>query len=223
MAAAKADYYEVLGVPRDAGENAIRNAFGAAAGEMGSDGPSSADAEDRHRALAEAYSVLSKPGSRVLYDRFGYRGRAHRALEEVRSEMRPTAVPGDAVRASVVLRGFEAEQGASRLVSYDAAVACGRCGSGDAPDPECPECGGNGTVRVERSLKVRIPAGVQDCAQLRVGGQGDASGDGRGAPGDLLIDVTVLPKPRDVRSVRYLALALLIAAIALLVAYLLFR
>jgi DnaJ-class molecular chaperone len=145
--------------------------------------------------------------------------------------LRPGSHPGDAgviaggyVRAEVVVRAFEADEGVTRLVTYSAAEPCPCVGAEVASaDPDCPHCGGTGMTSVERRLNVRIPAGVQDCAQLRVAGAGDVPADGSAAAGDLLVNVTVLPKPRDARSVRYLALALLIAAVALLVAYLLFR
>jgi DnaJ-class molecular chaperone len=73
----KSDYYEVLGIPRDADEETIRRAFYAAARECHPDVSDSPDAARRFRELAEAYSVLSKPSSRLLYDRYGYRGRGN--------------------------------------------------------------------------------------------------------------------------------------------------
>ena len=63
-----------------------------------------------------------------------------------------------------------------------------------------------------------MPPGVQDGAQLRVGGDGHDAGAGS-IPGDLFVSVKVLPPPRDPRFVRYAALVLLIAAVATLVLY----
>jgi hypothetical protein len=57
---------------------------------------------------------------------------------------------------------------------------------------------------------------------LRVEGEGDV-GERGGAQADLLLDVTVIPQAQDSRLVRYAALALCLAAIALLVAYVLFQ
>jgi molecular chaperone DnaJ len=87
-------------------------------------------------------------------------------------------------------------------------------------DPDCPGCGGSGREFVERRLKVHIPPGVEDGAQLRVKGEGDA-GDRGGAPGDLLLDVRVLAQPRDPSALRVVAFVLCAAAIAILVAYVL--
>jgi DnaJ-class molecular chaperone len=73
-------------------------------------------------------------------------------------------------------------------------------------------------VEEERRLRVRIPPGVQDDAQLRVSGDGHDAGAGS-EPGDLLVRVHVLPPPKDPRSVRYIALGLLLVAIAALALY----
>jgi DnaJ-class molecular chaperone len=64
-----------------------------------------------------------------------------------------------------------------------------------------------------------VPPGVQDGAQLRVGGDGNDAGAGS-IPGDLLVRVKVLAPPRDPRFVRYTAFALLVVAITTLVLYL---
>jgi molecular chaperone DnaJ len=102
------------------------------------------------------------------------------------------------------------------IVRYDVDEVCDDC-DGRVTEEACPECAGSGTVRRDRALKVRVPPGVENGARLRVGGEGHA---GEGGPGDLVIDVRVLPEPHDGRLVRYLALFL--AAVAALVGYLLF-
>ena len=82
MSAVKADYYELLGVSREADPDTIKKAFHTAARDVHPDVSDSPDAERRFRDLAEAYSVLSKPASRLLYDRFGYRGRGNTGFDE---------------------------------------------------------------------------------------------------------------------------------------------
>ena len=72
----------------------------------------------------------------------------------------------------------------------------------------------------EKILRVVIPAGAEDGEQLRVTGEGGI-GAPEGFPGDLVLDLEVLPEPQDRRLVRYLALAGMLAAAAALVAYLL--
>jgi molecular chaperone DnaJ len=87
-----------------------------------------------------------------------------------------------------------------------------------APEP-CDQCGGSGRVDALRRLRVEVPAGVEDGEQLRVAGEGNAAPRG-GVPGDLLLDVTVTPQPRESRPIRYVALLLFLAAAALLYVYL---
>ena len=66
---------------------------------------------------------------------------------------------------------------------------CPECrGQGTRIESPCVECGGSGRVRTTRKLKVRIPAGVYDGAQVRVGGEGEAGVQGM-PPGDLYIVV----------------------------------
>ncbi|MGQ9840635.1 MAG: molecular chaperone DnaJ [Anaerolineae bacterium] len=68
----KRDYYEVLGVPRDADENAIKSAYRKLARQYHPDVNKSEDAEERFKEINEAYEVLSDPDKRAAYDRFGH-------------------------------------------------------------------------------------------------------------------------------------------------------
>lgn len=68
------DLYEILGVPRGADEETLRNAYRIRARELHPDVSQDPDAEERFRELSHAYDVLSKPRSRLLYDRLAYRG-----------------------------------------------------------------------------------------------------------------------------------------------------
>jgi molecular chaperone DnaJ len=256
VAAVKRDYYEVLGLPRDADGEAIKRAFHSLARDWHPDVADAPDAEARFRELAEAYGVLSKREARLLYDRYGYRGRGNQGFDDALWEARPAVVArGENVYVGIELRSFEASEGTRRIVSYEAVVRCKACmgrGSVGLPDPECDycggtgrkrtlsslevahllqiepcpacvgeacsQCGGEGTVTAERRIRLVVPPGVQDGAQLRVGGDGHDAGAGS-IPGDLFVSVKVLPPPRDPRLVRYAALVLLIAAVATLVLY----
>jgi len=262
MAAVKRDYYEVLGVDREADPGEIKTAFHGLARDWHPDVAEAPEAEERFRELAEAYSVLSKREARLLYDRYGYRGRGNQnfdeALWDIETEPEPAGVErGENVFVGLEIRSFEATEGTRRMVTYDAVVRCKRCmgrGSAGLPDPECEvcggtgrkrtvanleaanlmqiepcsacfgevcsQCGGEGTVETERRIRLRVPPGVEDGAQLRVSGDGHDAGAGS-IPGDLLVRVHVLPPPRDPRAVRYAAFALLIVAVATLVLYVL--
>ena len=73
--AAKRDYYEVLGVDREAGEGDIKKAFRRLARELHPDvNPGDDAAAERFREAAEAYEVLSDADTRARYDRFGHSG-----------------------------------------------------------------------------------------------------------------------------------------------------
>src|ERR671934_825138 len=74
MATTERDYYELLGVSRNASDSEIKRAFRRLARELHPDVSEAPDAEDRFREIVEAYEVLSKPETRELYDRYGHAG-----------------------------------------------------------------------------------------------------------------------------------------------------
>lgn len=75
MAVAKRDYYEVLGVDRNATQEELKAAYRRAALRYHPDrNPGDKEAEEKFKEAAEAYSVLSDPQKRALYDRYGHEG-----------------------------------------------------------------------------------------------------------------------------------------------------
>ncbi|HEX5948459.1 MAG TPA: molecular chaperone DnaJ [Actinomycetota bacterium] len=70
---------------------------------------------------------------------------------------------------------------------------CPRCGGrGQIIEDPCPTCGGSGSTTATRTLRVKIPAGVEDGARIRLAGRGEAGPPGA-APGDLYVAVRVRP------------------------------
>ncbi|GAA4285366.1 molecular chaperone DnaJ [Brevibacterium daeguense] len=68
---------------------------------------------------------------------------------------------------------------------------CNNCGGyGTIITDPCPNCAGDGRVRAERTLPVRIPAGVSDGVRIKLAGQGEV-GPGGGPAGDLYIEISV--------------------------------
>ena len=71
----KRDYYEVLGVPKDADDNTIKRAFWKLAKKYHPDvNPDDAEAEQKFKEANEAYEVLSDKEKRQRYDQFGHAG-----------------------------------------------------------------------------------------------------------------------------------------------------
>jgi molecular chaperone DnaJ len=229
------DFYDVLGVPRTADADAIRQAYRRRARELHPDVSTEPDAEERVRELNAAYAVLSDSQSRMLYDRFGYRGRGNGL-----GPLRTTANPREPV-VEVEVDAFEAARGARREVRYATSERCSACkGTGrshappcstcngkgrvtraqgldeaewvhvvDCPDcggpGRCPDCDGSGTRAREETLKIRIPAGVEDGSRLRVVDD----------PGSEQLLIQVRPI-EDSLLVRIVAAALLVCALAFL-------
>src|SRR6476619_4857728 len=124
----KRDYYEVLGLSRDADGASIKRAFHSLARDWHPDVADDPDAEVRFRELAEAYGVLSKREARLLYDRYGYRGRGNQGFDDALWEGRPREAPhGENVQVAITLRHFEAVCGSRQVVRYQAAVRCKAC------------------------------------------------------------------------------------------------
>jgi molecular chaperone DnaJ len=243
VAAVRRDYYEILGVSREADDAEIRHAFHEQARVWHPDIADSPEAEERFRELAEAYSVLSRRESRSAYDTYGRRGLPFDAA----------AVGVSDIRLELDVRAFEAANGARRVVAYAVRQACENCsGRGALGEPDadcelcggtgydrtsaregsdlldpcpaclgdpCPECEGNGTVAGKRRLRVITPEAVEDGSWLRVKGEGHMPGPGI-PPGDLFVHLNVREPPADRRVVRYLAIALLLVAVVALVVYL---
>jgi molecular chaperone DnaJ len=176
MAATHRDYYEVLGVSRDASDAEIKRAFRSLARELHPDVSQAPDAQERFREVVEAYEVLSKAETRDLYDRFGHAGLRGGGFTPTQFDFgsltdlfaaffgddlfgvgaRPRQTRGADVAAQVEIELVEAAQGANREVPFPVAVTCAAChGSGAAPGTEptsCQRCGGSGRLQhVSRS------------------------------------------------------------------------
>jgi molecular chaperone DnaJ len=116
------------------------------------------------------------------------------------------AAPGTSPQTCPLCRGqgvVSRNQG-----SFSFAEPCTQCrGSGAIIETPCPTCHGSGEQNKERTLSVRIPAGVDDGQTIRLKGKG--SPGERGAPaGDLLVKVSVTPHPVFGRKGAHLTLAL---------------
>jgi curved DNA-binding protein len=191
------DYYEVLGVPRDAEQDAIRRAYRKLAREYHPDLNSDADAEDRFKELGEAYEVLSDAEKRERYDRLGARWREaeREAPDESFEEFFTHEGFGDGTRMEFGEDLFEALFGAR------AGRAAGPLRGRDLEallelSLEDALAGGRRRLTLDgRDVHVNFPAHVRDGQLIRLAGQG-AEGRGGGPPGDLFLRVALKTHPR---------------------------
>ena len=178
MAITDRDYYELLGVGRDASEAEIKRAFRRLARELHPDVSEAPDADERFREVVEAYEVLSRTETRDLYDRYGHAGLRSGGFDPGHVDFgsladlfsaffgddvlfgarsRGGGARGADLAATVEIDLVEAAHGVTREVPFEAAVTCTRCGGdGAEPDSEittCPTCNGTGRLQqVTRSV-----------------------------------------------------------------------
>jgi molecular chaperone DnaJ len=171
MATTKRDYYEVLGVSRNAGAEELKRAYRKLAMQYHPDRNNGDKvAEERFKEIGEAYSVLSDPDKRQRYDAFGH------AADGVppdfgsfsfdsafdlfdmffggaggRRRGRTGPQRGSDLRMNVEISFAEAVFGAKRTIDVPRAAQCDDCGgSGAKPGTQatqCPTCQGAGQVR----------------------------------------------------------------------------
>jgi molecular chaperone DnaJ len=254
----KRDYYEVLGVSRNGTEQEIKSAYRKMAMRYHPDkNPGDMKAEEKFKEAAESYSVLSDPGKRAAYDRFGHQG-VNGPVGGF-SGFDPTIFSdfsdilgdffglGDVFGTGAGRRRSSVERGAD--LRYDLQITfeeaafgvktkiriprlemckecggsgaqkgtgpttcpqcqgrgqvrhqqgflvisrtCGQCrGTGQTINNPCRECRGQGRVRNEKTLEIKIPAGVDAGSRLRISGEGESGAYG-GEPGDLYVVVNI--------------------------------
>jgi len=254
--ASKRDYYEVLGVGKDASADDIKKSYRQLARQYHPDVNKAADAETKFKEVKEAYDVLSDDGKRSTYDRFGHvdpnqgmgggggadfgggfgdifdmffgggGGRRDPNAPQRGNDLQYTmtvefkeavfgketeitiprtetcdtchgdgAKPGTKPESCSVCKGSGQQEVVQntpfgRMVNRRACTNCS--GTGRVIKDKCTTCHGAGKVKRQRKINIRIPAGVDDGAQIRMSGEGE--GGLRGGPaGDLYIVIRVKP------------------------------
>ena len=203
MALDYTDYYEVLGVPRDADQDAIRRAYRKLARQYHPDLNSDSDAEDRFKELGEAYEVLSDPDKRERYDRLG---------ADWRRQEQET--PGADFEEFFTREGFGG--GDTRVEFSDdlfERLFGGAFGGGPDGQTRGPLRGFDREALLELSLEdaleggrrrltldgreidANFPAGVRDGQLIRLAGRGGPGRDG-GPAGDLYLRIALKPHPQ---------------------------
>ena len=187
MAETKRDYYEVLGVDRNADEAAIKSAYRKLAKKYHPDvNPGDKEAEQKFKEASEAYAVLSDPEKRRKYDQFGHAafdqgaggggfggfdfngadmGDIFGGGRSRRSNNGP--MQGANLRASVRITFEEAVKGCDKELELVLKDECGTChGTGAKPgtSPQtCPKCGGKGQVVYTQQSLFGMVQNVRTC------------------------------------------------------------
>ncbi len=208
--ARKRDYYEVLGLNKNADQNSIKRAYRKLAKKYHPDtNAGNSAAEEKFKEVTEAYNVLSDEEKRKLYDQFGHaafdgsmgNGGDYQEFHfEGNSDSMDdlfSQIFGDTFHRQET-RGFGRERYRRMGADIHAEVTVG---FDDAA------FGGKKVVRLQdengrmQSLEVQIPAGIEDGKTIRLRGKGQ-QGQGGGSAGDLLLKVHVCDKPGFIRKGR---------------------
>lgn len=180
MANGTGDYYEILGVARDASAAEIKGAYRKLAVKYHPDkNPGDTKAEERFKEAAEAYAVLSDPDKRARYDRFGreavggggaagFDPSAFSDFSDILGDLfgfgsvfgqgqRPGGpVPGADLRYDLSISFEEAAFGVTKSVEFPRLETCESCsgtgGAGGKPPVVCKTCGGHGQVRFSQGF-----------------------------------------------------------------------
>ncbi len=249
----KQDYYQALGVGRNATSEEIKRAFRKLAFKYHPDHNRDGGAEEKFKEINEAYEVLSDPDKRAAYDRFGHSGTEgffRRGFEGfdfsgfgdifdaffggATTATRPAPQRGSDLHYRTTITFEEAAFGCEKELNISRTENCFQCQgtgckSGSQPS-RCPNCNGSGQVRRvqqsifgrftnittcskcrgegriitepcsqcrgtgkekrQRSISIKIPAGVDDDTQIRLSGEGEAGTRG-GPPGNLYTTLSV--------------------------------
>jgi curved DNA-binding protein len=219
------DYYQALGVPRDAPVEEVKKAYRKLARKYHPDVSKEPGAEARMKEVNEAYAVLSDPEKRAAYDQLG-------SGYQPGQDFRPP--PNWDTGFEFSGRGFSGAEAAdfsdffSELFGRMGGRATGAHGGDhharillDLEDSftgatrqvslRVPKVDPNGRIALEtRTLNVRIPKGIREGQIIRLAGQG-AAGMGDGKPGDLLLEVSFRPHARYRADARDLHVTLPVA------------
>lgn len=212
------DYYEILGVEPGAGEAEIKSAYRRLARKYHPDVSKEAGAEDKFKAVNEAYEALRDPQKRAAYDQL--RARGYRPGDDIQP---PPGGFGGGGYGNADFEEIFAGGGAGGGFSdfFESLFGAGRRGAGrsagggfsgarQAPPPgdtraklavplEAVYAGSSVRINVNnRTLDVRVPKGVRPGQVIRLAGQGER--------GDMLLEIEYAAHPQfeiDGRNVMY--------------------
>ena len=212
------DYYQILGVSRDASAEDIKKAYRRLARKYHPDVSKEASAEERFKEVAEAYEVLRDPEKRAAYDQLGSNWRAGQEFRPPPGWQSSARGPGGSPFGGGFggrefsdffeslfsnlgsgagpgfggARSFQSP-GQSQTVALEITLEEAYHGGNRSLQLQQPERDASGRTSARtRTLNVKIPAGVTTGQKIRLAGQGGA-GLGGGPSGDLYLEVTIQP------------------------------
>lgn len=249
----KRDYYEVLGISKDATDEEVKKAFRKLAFKYHPDHNHDNGAAESFKEVNEAYEVLSDHNKRSAYDRFGHGstdglfGRGFEGFDfggfgdifdaffgGTTTSTRQAPQRGADLHYGIAITLEEAAFGCDKDIDISRTENCSLChgigckpgsqpsrcqncngtgqvqrvqqsifgrftnistcnqchGSGRIITEPCPRCRGTGAEKYQRTIPIKIPAGVYNGSQIRVSGEGEA-GLRSGPPGDLYLTLSV--------------------------------
>ena len=203
------DYYEIMGVERDATQDEIKRAYRKLARKYHPDVSKVADAEQKFKQVGEAYEVLKDPEKRVAYDQLGRGGAAGEEFTpppnwdagfefsgggftggdaDAYSDFFESLFGQGARQAHTQQRSYGArgeDHHAKILVDLEDAFS----GATRTITLQAPELDARGHVHTRaRTLNVKIPKGIRQGQKIRLNGQG-SPGLGEGAAGALYLEI----------------------------------
>jgi len=252
------DYYDLLGVHRNATDSELKRAYRKLAHEHHPDkNPGNKAAEEKFKEISEAYSVLSDAQKRAYYDQYGtapgtqggggggYGPGMGDIFGDIFGEFfgggrgGSRAAAGDDLRYNLKITFEEAAFGTTTKIRvprwercpecdglgakskesittcanchgtgtirtqqgfFSLSRTCSRCGGeGRVISDPCPVCRGKKQIERERTLSIKIPAGVETGNTIRLTGEGELGIHG-GPPGDLYVYLAVEEHPLFQRS-----------------------
>lgn len=200
----KRDYYEILGVSKNASDDEIKKAYRKLAVKYHPDkNPGDKAAEEKFKEINEAHDVLSDKQKRARYDQFGHAGVNGGAGNPFANGGNPFGKGGnfnfngqtfnfdfggggfDDILGSIFGFGSAGARRQSRGADYETLLTISF---------EEAIFGTTKVINVNNSdLKIKVPAGIDDGMSIRIRGKGGDAPDGKGEKGDLYVRVRVKP------------------------------
>ena len=195
----KRDYYEVLGVAKDASSADLKNAFRSLARKYHPDRSQEDDAENKFKEIQEAYAVLSDAEKRAQFDRFGHSGPGGSPfggfssggfninMEDILGGDffsnifggggggggRRSRRRGSDIRMFHTVDLKQIYEGSSEEVEVELPVNCSQCAGTGAKDgniSDCSDCSGQGRVRMRQQVGPFVQDVVRDCPRCEGSG-----------------------------------------------------